>query len=305
MRFDLQACRQARRVDFAKIQGYCDEGRDLSKDVAGMIFHMSRCGSTLTTQMLRHSDAVVVVSEADVLGQFLQNFRGSEEELTLSLRSLIALLADSLCQPHQSLVIKWSSWNIYVISAICKAVPNTPLCYQYRAADEVLVSLINNKAEWMDVELILSHQRKRNYFSDRAFNSPYVELLEQSGGSDVPSLELAARFIGHCCERALQCSEQLLVVSYESMPQAVLTQIVPHFSIAMSGVEKSRARMVSRLDTKSLGSPKQFVPDTQAKRKHVTLQVKALANTHVNPFLIPLIDASSNRFDYSLPSASE
>jgi len=82
MRFDLQRCRKRTLVDYRALNEYCDSTRDMSENVAGMIFHMSRCGSTLTTQMLRHSNEHVVVAEPDVLGQFLQSFKGETQEKT-------------------------------------------------------------------------------------------------------------------------------------------------------------------------------------------------------------------------------
>lgn len=296
MRFDLQNCHQFSMIDFSELSSYCDLDRDLSKSVGGMIFHMSRCGSTLATQMLRQSEAHVVIAEPDVLGQFLQNFRGSKQELVLCLRNLISLFADTLCQPGQKLIIKWSSWNIFVIEAIQKALPGVPACYQYRSADEVLVSLSKNKAEWMDLKKIRKSLDRKGFYSQSAHQNPYLELLEASGAEHVSNTELAARFIGNCCERALSYSDQLLMVRYEDLPGAVLSHMAAHFNMDMSGVEKSRARIVSRWDTKALGGAKVFESDSQIKKKSATTEISTQAKRYIEPSLTRLIANSNEKF---------
>ncbi len=294
MRFDLQSCHKRTLLEYRLFEGYCDTRRDMSKSVAGMVFHMSRCGSTLTTQMLRHSSAHVVIAEADVLGQFLQSFRGDKQELVASLRNIIALLADTLCRQGQKLVIKWSSWNIYVIDAISEAIPDVPICYQYRSPQEVLVSLIRQHAEWMDLATIRKLHRREGYFSHSNHQNPYIELLEASGAEHVSNAELTARLIGHCCDRAIKHSKSLLMVDYRDMPDAVFTQIAPHFAIEMSGVEKSRARFESKWDTKSTSGAKQFESDSQKKMSLATDDITEYVQAYIEPSLSLLIELSHN-----------
>lgn len=296
MRFDLQNCRQRSLISFDALEDYCAPSRDLSASVSGMIFHMSRCGSTLATQMLRHSSKHVVIAEPDVLGQFLQNFRGSPEFLINSLRNLIALLADTLCKPDQKLIIKWSSWNIYLIDSICQAVPEVPMCYQYRSPNEVLVSLARNRAEWMDLKRIRKTHQRRGYFGENGDLNPYIDLLESSGGEEAPFEELGARIIGKCCERALKYSSQLLMVSYAEMPGALFTHIAPHFSVEMNSVERSRARIESKWDTKAIGGAKQFESDVSIKKQMSTDETDAYVQTYIQPHLSKLLAAATKEF---------
>lgn len=285
MRFDLIRLNQRKLVTYDQFKGYCAADRDLSKSVTGMIFHTSRCGSTLSSQMLRHSSDHVVVSEADLFGNFLQYFRGSNEELVESLRGLIALMADALCSIDQRLIIKWSSWNAYLIEAIHCAVPNVPICYQYRAPAEVLVSLLNTPAEWMDIALVVEKQTNSHYFHKGQYDPPYIQLLRLAGGRGLSKAETAARFVGRCCQAVADFQGEILAVSYHSLPDAVLSRIAPHFNMFMTGVEKSRARMESKLDTKSLHTSTKFTPDSLSKRDQVNEEIVDLCSQYIDPYI--------------------
>ena len=71
------------------LAGWSD--RAASLEPTGLIFHMSRCGSTLASQMLAASAANVVVSEAGPIDAVVRLEAGDDERVEL-LRAMVAAL---------------------------------------------------------------------------------------------------------------------------------------------------------------------------------------------------------------------
>ena len=82
----------------------------------GFIFHMSRCGSTLLSQMLAASPANVVLSEAGPIDDILRGHFGRadimEEQRVQWLRWLISVLAWRRHPAEQKVFIKFDCWHI-------------------------------------------------------------------------------------------------------------------------------------------------------------------------------------------------
>ncbi|MGH1540437.1 MAG: hypothetical protein ACRBHB_08435 [Arenicella sp.] len=297
LRQDLERYSRRVFVELDSLWQYECSSEFLSQNIKGMIFHMSRCGSTLAANMLRQHRACQVIAEADVIGQFLHTFRGPQHELVRHLRLILSLLFHSFCNNNQTLIIKWTSWNIFIIDAICQAVPSVPLCYLYREPDEVLVSLTQNLAEWQDPKLIKRKLNETsNSFQGSAKSNPYIDLLIRSKAETASTEEIAARFIGQCCTAAFESKTPLLMVPYPSLPEAVFTHIAPHMDIEMDGMTKSLARTESRWNTKTIDQSKVYSSDTNAKKKRVTPTMRTLIDEHISQPLESLKQASTEQF---------
>ena len=62
---------------------------------SGFIFHMSRCGSTLLTNMLRQSDRTIAWCEPEVLAKLLQMIEPENEDYVIELfKTAVRLLAE-------------------------------------------------------------------------------------------------------------------------------------------------------------------------------------------------------------------
>ena len=111
---------------------------------SGFIFHMSRCGSTLTAQMLAALPKNIVISEADPIDRVLRanlgHTRIAEEQRAIWLRGLIGALGQVRNAGERQLFIKFDSWNILDLPVIRRAFPQTPWIFLYRDPVEVMVS---------------------------------------------------------------------------------------------------------------------------------------------------------------------
>jgi hypothetical protein len=96
----------------------------------GLVFHMSRCGSTLVAQMLAGSPVNAVVSEAAPLDAIVQLNRQvpqiDPEAQARLLRSMAAVLGQALSPGQRRSFIKLDSWHSLAWPLFRQAFPSTP-----------------------------------------------------------------------------------------------------------------------------------------------------------------------------------
>ncbi|MBP1207874.1 quercetin dioxygenase-like cupin family protein [Duganella sp. 1411] len=112
------------------------------------IFHVSRCGSTLLTQMLATLPSCVALSEPPVLDDFLRLRRAGRDAAgaiddagdTVRLRVLVRALGQRRDARQRHLVIKLDSWHLRDLPLFRAAFPHTPMLFLYREPLQVLAS---------------------------------------------------------------------------------------------------------------------------------------------------------------------
>jgi hypothetical protein len=106
---------------------------------AALIFHASRCGSTLISQMLAQLDDHIVISEPPPLDTLL---RGDipHAERCAALKGLVSAYGQRRRGPEQRLVIKLDAWNIGELGLLRECFAQTPWLFVYRNPLEIAVS---------------------------------------------------------------------------------------------------------------------------------------------------------------------
>jgi quercetin dioxygenase-like cupin family protein len=105
------------------------------------IFHVSRCGSTLLTQMLATLPSCVALSEPPVLDDFLRRREGVDAAADIvRLRALVRALGQRRDPRQRHLVIKLDSWHLRDLALFRAAFPDTPMVFLYREPLQVLAS---------------------------------------------------------------------------------------------------------------------------------------------------------------------
>lgn len=98
-----------------------------------LIFHVSRCGSTLLSQLLALDEKHIVLSEAPVLDQLLPH---TPELVPAALR----MLAQRQHGQETSLFVKTDSWHLCYYESLRRLFPGVPFILLYRAPLAVLHS---------------------------------------------------------------------------------------------------------------------------------------------------------------------
>ena len=113
------------------------------------IFHVSRCGSTLVSQLLSLDPQHIVISEAPILDEVMREiafsvFEIPEEEINASIKAVVKLLGKKRRGDEKHLFVKLDSWHIFYYDKLRALYPDTPFIFSYRRPDEVIRSQLKS-----------------------------------------------------------------------------------------------------------------------------------------------------------------
>jgi hypothetical protein len=241
---------------------------DAASGPDGLIFHMSRCGSTLVSQMLAAMPSGVVVSEAPPLDDIVQLVHSHPdaplEQRVALLRGMAAALGRDRFGNRRHYVIKTDSWHSLALPLFRAAFPDTPWLFLFRDPTEVMVSQMR----------IRGLQTVPGTQFDPVFAIP--DPLSLSGE------EYVARALARVTQAAVDHADigGGLFVDYADLPDAVEHRILPHFGIAPDADALAAARMASQWDAKSPSFA--FEPDAEGKRRDAGEAVRAASAAHLD-----------------------
>jgi hypothetical protein len=215
----------------------------------GLVFHMSRCGSTLAARMLAASPAHVVISEAAPIDAVLRLDLADETKVE-ALRAMVAALGQARAGETR-LFLKLDCWHVRDLPLFRRAFPETPWVFVYRQPVEVLVSHLRRRGVQMIPEL---------------FPSARLDLDTPSA----PDADYCVQVLAAICEGAARHypAGGGRLVNYRQLPEALFTEILPHFGVTPSDDEAAAMRAAGARDAKA---PDQtFASDVQDKQQAAT-----------------------------------
>lgn len=112
----------------------------VSAELRSLLFHVSRCGSTMMCQSLAVSPQNIVVSEAPIIDQIIRSALFDLDKKRMLIKSVIALLGQKRFSDEKNLIIKLDSWHIFQIDELRAIFPELPFVLLYRNPSEVLKS---------------------------------------------------------------------------------------------------------------------------------------------------------------------
>lgn len=119
------------------------------------IFHISRCGSTLFTQMLNEDEENIVLSEVPLFDQILRMENTKPQDLAdLYLLDAIRLVGRKRFGNEKRLIIKLDSWHLFFAERIRRLFPEVPFILLYRKPEPVLISHAKKRGMHMLPDLI-------------------------------------------------------------------------------------------------------------------------------------------------------
>jgi len=205
------------------LEALADLDREPSLEPAGMIFHLSRCGSTLVSRLLGTLPGVAVLAEPGPLNAVLGLDGVDEATVTRLARLVIRALGRVRLGDERQLVLKCTSWNVRRRAILSAAFPNTPWVWVQRDPAHVLASLLADPPGWLDPQT-----EPRAEVAARALGS----MLAAARGGD------GADAAGRLC------------VDYDDLPDAVWQRIAPHFGLDIDPAAIARMTDESRFYSK-------------------------------------------------------
>jgi hypothetical protein len=214
--------------------------REPSLEPAGMIFHLSRCGSTLVSRLLGTLPGVVVVAEPAPLNALLglDSARISDTRLVRLVRLVVRALGRCRHGDEQRLVLKCTSWNIRRQAILAAAFPETPWIWVQRDPARVLASLLATPPGWLRLQATPQHAAQR--FGLDPLTIPAMTRPE-----------FAARVLAAMLEAAATDPSGRLCIDYGELPAAIWDSVAPHFGLETDEAAIECMVRESRLYTKS------------------------------------------------------
>ncbi len=240
--------------------------------LAGLIFHMTHCGSTLINRALGSLPQVLALGEPEPVSDLVMLAGAMSERASISsLQDLVGVIGRARRPTQRFLLIKsWSPLSCH-IPLFRAAFPSVPWVFVHRDPVEVLVSLLESGGGLPALQ-----------------NDPLraVRLLGFDGDhlTDMAPLEFAARVLGKICDGAASAKDDAcLAVDYRQLPDAILHQIPLHFGIELDAEMQTRVANATKQDAKVPN--REFRSDSAAKRERASREVHDAAARWISPAL--------------------
>ena len=105
---------------------------------AAIIFHVSRCGSTLVSQLLGLNPENIVLSEVPFFDELLRLGYREKKDISSELKAAISFYSNRRNETQKRVYIKTDSWHIHFYQMFRELYPDTPFVFLYRNPAEVL-----------------------------------------------------------------------------------------------------------------------------------------------------------------------
>jgi hypothetical protein len=241
-----------------------------SLDPSGMVFHFSRCGSTVVSRLLATVPGVVVIAEPSPLNALLgldpQRVDGAA--LVQVVRLLVRALGRRRHGDERQLVLKCTSWNIRRQEILTAAFPNTPWVWVQRDPASVVASLLAAPPGWLGHQ-VPPPQTARQFGIDPAMVSTMTRA------------EFAARALGAMLFSAATGPARRLCIDHAELPAAVWQRVAPHFGIEIDTAAIERMTEQSQFYSKA-DEAQQFSGD-DPERRPVTGEMRDAAQRFAEP----------------------
>ena len=249
----------------------------------GIVFHMSRCGSTLIGQQLAALDRNIVASEPEPMDDVLRIVHRIPGLARADEVRLVRAMAAALGQPRngeQALYLKTDCWHMHRYDLLREAFPDTPWIFLYRNPVEVMVS----------------QQRMASAWTVPGLMHPSMLQLEP-GDWDPAQLDVyRARALAKVCHAGLRAVQQTgggLLVNYRELPDAMYGRLHQHFALRPEDVPTMR--QAAQQDAKAPGT--KFVRDESAKQTEAGERLRAVVAEHLEPIYAQLEAERQSRIE--------
>jgi len=234
---------------------------------AGLIFHSSRCGSTLLANACRALTESIVLSEPTpvdkLIARFITDAGDAVREALYSV--LLRATVNALVQRDDRRVfIKFSCCSVSQLERLRRIWPRAPWVFLYRDPVETIFSNATNPPPWLldDDPRVLAH----------ITGTLTAEIAEMS------LEERCARSIGSFFSTAhTLANNNSLLLNYNQLSLPAISGILKFFNARPSDQDLERIASGTRIYSKQASATREFVPDTDAKQQLASPFVRELA----------------------------
>jgi hypothetical protein len=239
-----------------------------SAPLKGIIFHMSRCGSTLVAQMFAALPDVIVCSEPeplDAVMNWIQSCRVETATATTALQSIIAALGRTRGTGATAYIIKTDAWHSLALPLFRAAFPTVNWVYLFRDSVEVLVSMANKRGIHMLPNGPIAALANVHYDPDKPLDDYGAKVLARYGEAVLAHWDLGGG----------------MLVDYPEIIAAAPTLIADHFDLVLDPAQIARMAAAAGRDSKM---PREsFTSDSAAKQAAASDVIRQAAALWMDP----------------------
>ena len=210
-------------------------GNALAPDA--FIFHVSRCGSTLLTQLLASLPQAIVMSEPPIIDSLLRmhHDHGGSDTVTL-LRQAMLAMGQRRTGAEDTYLIKFDCWHIHSLPLLRQAFPGTPCLFLYRQPHAVLAS----------------HQRRRGpQMVPGQIHSALLPLPDRPvAAADLDAFAALVLDSLFTAARRHALAGELTLINYEQLPALVFSDLLALLSISCTPDQLDAMQMRSKFHSK-------------------------------------------------------
>lgn len=239
---------------------------------AGIIFHVSRCGSTLLAAGLRRDPCVTVFAEAPPIGSLLTQstlaFKaGPPGGLPDIARPLVNAVVSLFANHHGTCkaIIKCHPANLLEVDYIRAIWPAVPFVVLTRNPVEVMVSNHLDPSGWVRARHVPIGTQSLFGWAAQETNEMTLE--------DYMAMGLREFF-----QKAIGLGDQhCLHVDYEDIDENMIRAVARRFGLSTEAFNSSETQALWRLDAKDPAKTRAFEPDAQRKQAAASPAIREAA----------------------------
>jgi len=228
----------------------------------GLVFHMSRCGSTLVAQALKAWSGTRVISEPALLDTAITMMCTGHDPDGQLFRTVLAALA----QPRgddRDIVVKLDAWHAMALTTI-KTLVDAPWLFVYRNPCEVLVSHAREPGRHTIPGML------------PAAWFPGARSHDPSALTDY-----AAQVIGAICAAVVPHARAANLLNYAELPDAIAARVAPLFGL--DAADARNAELQTALSRHAKRPYETYVDDRAAKRAAANETIRDAAQRWIAP----------------------
>jgi hypothetical protein len=221
-----------------------------------LIFHVSRCGSTLLANALRAGCNCVALSEPKIitdLFHFCNELPAPAQRLRDSILQSVVNLYTNYQGIQRNVIIKLASWNLLSLHGFRKLWPDTPCILLIRHPGEVIISNLK-PGGWL------------NFRSNPRCASRLLELDEMQVAR-MSDMEFCARVIERLNEAALECIDaKMMILDYNMIDVGLMATIAEFIGFDKAKLDWNAVKSMFQVYSKDQNGIRAFEDDRAVKR---------------------------------------
>ena len=206
------------------------------------IFHVSRCGSTLLSQLLASLPQCVAMSEPTVIDSLLRLYHDSADPAAgiALLRHAMLALGQRRTGEETHFVIKFDCWHIHSLDLLRAAFPDTPCLFLYREPQAVLAS----------------HQRQRGPQMVPGLIHPALLPLavRATAPGDLDAYAALVLESFYTAAQAHAAAGRIQLINYSQLPGMVFSELLDALRIDCTSPQLEAMRQRSQFHSKYTGT---------------------------------------------------